>query len=266
MFKKLLNFKSRKIIQYFLIVCILLIQLLIAGFFYNEFINRKNLTFIEKQLNEVHSLENLTDNSRRELLNAQDDLQKYIMSEDNKYLESYFKSLNKLGENLDSIGNYQYKFPRLKNVLTSQKKDSLEIKKLKVLIDSTYQFSTKSNFKVNNELPKLKKYDLDYNLDKFNVETKTYSDTVKKKGLFGRLGDAISGKENVRKESTVITLKQGKKTDISAIKKEMDSIINQVDNHYSGEIKKIKVNVTKNQNNNGKFYKIFSNLLDTSFI
>ncbi|MDQ0595374.1 signal transduction histidine kinase [Chryseobacterium ginsenosidimutans] len=261
MLKRSLNFKSRKIIHYSLIICILLIQLLIAGFFYNEFVNSKNLAFIENQLKEVHSLENLTDNSRKELLNAQDDLQKYVISEDNKYLESYFNSLNKLGENLDSISHYENKYPRLKNILASQKKDSLEIKNLKVLIDSTYQFSTKSNFKINNELPKLQKYDLDYNLDKFNVETKTYSDTVKKKGLFGRLGDAISGKENVRKESTVITLKQGKKTDISAIKKELDSIINLVDNHYFGEIKKIQVNVTKNQNNNGKFYKIFSNLL-----
>jgi signal transduction histidine kinase len=266
MLKKLLNFRSRKIVHYSLIICILLIQLLIAVFFYNEFINRKNLTFIENQLKEVHSLENLTDNSRKELVNAQNNLQEYVMSEDDKYLESYFKSLNKLGENLDSISHYENKYPRLKSILKAQKKDSLEVKKLKVLIDSTYQFSMKSNFKANNsEMPKFKKYNLDYNLDKFNVESKTYSDTVKKKGLFGRLGDAISGKQNVRKDSTVITMKQGRKKDVSALKKEVDSIINLVDNHYSGEIKKIQVNVTrnvtKNENNNHKFYTIFGHLL-----
>lgn len=261
MSKKLLNFKARKIIHYSLLVCILLIQLLIAGFFYNEFISKKNLTFFENQLKEVHTLENLTDNSRGELLNAQSFLQKYMVSNDNTYLDSYFTSLNKLGENLDSIGHYENKYPKLKNVLTSKKKDSMEIKKLKSLIDSTYEYSTKSNFKVENSLPKLEKYSVNYDFDKFKVETKTISDTVKKKGLFGRLGDAISGKENVRKESTIITVKQGKEPNPANIKAEFDSIFNEVNNHYKGEIKKIQVNVVRNQNNSGNFYKIFNNLL-----
>lgn len=261
MAKKLLNFKARKIIHYSLLVCILLIQLLIAGFFYNEFISKKNLTFFENQLKEVHTLENLTDNSRGELLNAQSFLQKYMVSNDNTYLNSYFTSLNKLGKNLDSIGHYENKYPKLKNVLTSKKKDSMEIKKLKSLIDSTYEYSTKSNFKVENSLPKLEKYSVNYDFDKFKVETKTISDTVKKKGLFGRLGDAISGKENVRKESTIITVKQGKESNPANIKAEFDSIFNEVNNHYKGEIKKIQVNVVRNQNNSGNFYKIFNNLL-----
>lgn len=260
---KLSNFKFRKIVHYSLIVCILLIQITIAAFFYNEFITKKNLTFIENQLKEIHSLENLTDNSKSELSNAQGFLQSYVVTENEKHLKSYFESLNKLGQNLDSISLYENKYPRLKNILTSQKNDSLEIKKLKVLIDSSYQFTTNSNFKAHTDLPPLKKFDLGNSLDKFdfNVETKTFADTVKKKGLFGRLGDAISGKENVRKESTVITVNKGKVPDASALKAELDSIIKSVDNHYSKEVKKIQVNVTEKQNDNGKVYKMFSNLL-----
>ncbi|KQT25927.1 histidine kinase [Chryseobacterium sp. Leaf405] len=260
---KLSNFKLRKIVHYSLILCILLIQITIAAFFYNEFITKKNLTFIENQLKEIHSLENLTDNSKNELSNAQGFLQKYVVSENDQYLKSYFQSLNKLGENLDSISLYESKYPRLKNILTTKKNDSLEIKKLKVLIDSTYQFSTTSNLQAKNDLPQLKKYNLGNSLDKFdfNVETKTFADTVKKKGLFGRLGDAISGKENVRKESTVITVNKGKAPDAAMLKAELDSIINSVDNHYSKEIKKIQINVVEKQNNNGKVYKMFSNLL-----
>jgi signal transduction histidine kinase len=239
--------------------------MLIAVFFYNEFTGKKNLAFIEGQLKELHSLEDLTDNSQKELLSAQDYFQKYVTTEDNKFLESYFGSLNKLGENLDSMGHYQNKYPRLKNILESHKTDPLEVKKLKVLIDSTYQFSTNSNFKGNNELPELKKYSLDYDFNKFNVESKTFSDTIKKKGLFGRLGDAISGKQNVRKDSTVITVKQGTVPNAKNIKREFDSLFSLVNNHYSGQIKKIQVNVTKNvtnnENNNRKFYTIFGHLL-----
>ncbi|WP_374461899.1 ATP-binding protein [Chryseobacterium taeanense] len=260
MFEKL-NFRSRKIVHYSLIVCILLIQILIAAFFYNEFITKKNLAFIENQLKELHSLEILTDSSRNELLNAQVDFQKYIVSEDENYLKSYFESLHKLDKNLDSIGEYGNKYPRLKNALISEKNSPTEVKKLKSLIDSTYEYSSKTNFSTKKDFPKVTKYDPDYNFDKFNIETKTYSDTVKKKGFFGRLGDAISGKENVRKESTVITVKQGKTPNATNIKAEFDSIIHLVNNHYTGQIRKIQMNVTKKENNNATFYKIFGNLL-----
>ncbi len=260
---KALNFRFRKIVHYSLIFCILLIQLIIAGFFYNEFINRKNLAFIENQLKEVNSLEKLTDNSRKELLNAQNSLQQYLVNADKKYLDSYFASLDKLGANLDNINSYEAKFPKLKNILSFQKKDSLGSKNLKLLVDSTYQYSTQSNFKAPTPLPSLKKYESNYNLDKydFHVETKTIADTVKKKGLFGRLGDAISGKENVRKESTIITVKQGKIPEATAIKADVDSVMNLVQNYYTGEIKKMQVQVIGKQNNNNKFYTIFNKLL-----
>jgi signal transduction histidine kinase len=256
-----LSFRLRKIVHYFLIICILLIQLIIAGYFYNEFVSRKNLTFIENQLKEIHNLENLTDNSRRELLVSQDHFQKYLMTDDKKYLESYFQSVNQLTKNFDTINTYKFKNPRLKNIITPKKRDTSEFKKLKLLVDSTYEFSTKSNFKIREQLPKMKKFDVHFDTGKFDIKTQTLSDSVVKKGLFGRLGDAISGKENVRKESTVITVNNGKAPDATKIKTELDSLINSINNHYSKEIQKIQLNITKNKSSEGKFYKIFNNLL-----
>lgn len=254
------NFRYRKIVHYFLILCILFIQIILAGFFYNEFMNKKNLAFIEKQLNEINSLENLTNDSRKELLISQDHFQKYLITNDKKHLDLYFASVNKLTKNLDSINSYQN--PRLESIVLPQKKDSSEFKKLEMLADSTYQFSTKSSFKIREDLPKLKKYDFNnFNFEKFDIQTKTISDTVKKKGLFGRLGDAISGKVDVQKESTVITVKNGAVTNAEKIKSEMDSIVKTINNHYSKEVQKIQVNVTKNSNHSGRFYKVFNNLL-----
>lgn len=258
---KLMNFKLRKFVHYSLILCILLIQVTIAGFFYNEFINDKNLTFIENQLKEVQLLEKLTDNSRNELLNAQKHLQDFFESEDDRYLKSYFNSVNKLGENLDRINHFTDRNPKLKNILILKKKDSLGTENLKLLIDSTYQFSTGSNFKIREELPKIKKYDFNYRLEKPVIQTQTYTDTIEKKGLFGRLRDAISGKVNVKKDSTVVTVKQGDALDIDKIQNDLDSIVSQVNNHYFREIKKTQLNITQNQDNNGRFYKVFSNLL-----
>lgn len=251
----------RKIVHYFLIICILLIQLIIAGFFYNEFTNRKNIKFIENQLKDVHSLENLTDDSRKELITSQDYFQKYLITDDKTFLESYFQSVNRLSKNLDSINRYKDRNPGLKNALSARKKDTAELKKLKLLVDSSFQFSTKSTFKMRDELPKFRKMDFDYNFEKFDIQQQTYADTIQKKGLFGRLGDAIAGKVNVQKESTVITLKNGKTTDPAKMKTELDSLMRSMNNHYSKEVQKIQVNIITNKNNNGKFYKTFNNML-----
>ncbi len=120
---KFLNFKLRKIVHYSLILCILLIQGIIA-IFYNEFVNEKKLKFIKTQLEESRALGGLTDNSRKDFMDAQDHLQKYMINQDNKELDLYFQSLRKLKNNFDKIGEYEKASPRLKNTLAKQKIDT----------------------------------------------------------------------------------------------------------------------------------------------
>ena len=262
---KSLPFKWRKIVHYSLVICILLIQITIAGFFYNEFISRKNITFIDKQLKEVQSLENLTDDSRKELINAQDFFQKYAVSKDDQYLKAYFSSVDRLTRNLDSINNFKFQNPNLKSFSIARKKDSLKIENLKLLVDSTQEFSKNSDLKTTVQLPQLKKFDTDFNFEKFDVQTKTISDSVPKKGIFGRLKDAFAGKENVRKDSTIVTIKSGKAAKSTKIKTELDSIITSANNHYLKEVQKIRVSVTKykdkDKDNSGDFYHTFNSLL-----
>lgn len=259
------RFKLRKIVHYSLILCILLIQLIIAGFFYNEFKNRKNVAFIEDQLKDVHDLEHLTDKSRKELLTAQGYFQKYVVSNDDKYLDSYFQSVNLLTKNLDSINDLKDKNPRLKKIITLQKTDSAEIKNFKILTDSSFQVSAKSDLKLRDiAIPQFKKYEFKYDFDKFDIKTETQSDTLKKKGLFGRLSDAISGKENVRKESTIITVEKTRQNGLAKMKRELDSIFKNMNTYYSTEIQKVRVNVVKNKDvstNRNKLFESFNSLM-----
>lgn len=268
---KLFDSKIRKTVHYSLILCILLIQIAIAGFIYTEFNNRKNLSFIQNQLKEVQSLEHLTDNSRKELFSSQDYFQKYLSTSDEKYLDSYFISVSKLSKSLDSINGFQFKNPELRKILTVQKKDSTGLKQIKYLIDSTQQFTQNANQSKPKQLPKIEKYHFDYNLDQYDVKTETYKDTIQKKGLFGRLKDAITGTENVRKDSTVVTMKQNKARDASKIKSDLDSLINSIDQYYTTQIKKVQVTIHNNQkqdnlnnlnqNNTDKFQKASISLL-----
>ncbi|PWN66188.1 sensor histidine kinase [Chryseobacterium oncorhynchi] len=256
---KFLNFKLRKVVHYSLIICILLIQVIIAIFFYNEFVNEKKLNFIKNQLEESRALGGLTDNSRKDFMDAQDHLQKYMVSQDDKDLQAYFQSLRKLKSNFDKIGEYENTSPRLKNTLAQKKIDTLKVTKLKTLIDSVYQSSLKPPAKIQDKQYEPEKYK--NNFENFNVQTRTYADTIKKKGFMGRLKDAITGKVNVQKESTVVTLTNNKTIDLSNVKSEMNNALKSMDKHYAAEVKKAQLFAIQNQRENMQFYNNFNKLL-----
>ncbi|WP_228434561.1 sensor histidine kinase [Chryseobacterium indologenes] len=249
----------RKIVHYSLILCILLIQGIIAIFFYNEFVNEKKLKFIKTQLEESRALGGLTDNSRKDFMDAQDHLQKYMINQDNKELNLYFQSLRKLKNNFDKIGEYEKASPRLKNTLAKQKIDTLKVTRLKSLMDSVYKTSLKPPVKMDEKPYEPEKYK--NNFENLNIQTRTYADTIKKKGFMGRLKDAITGKVNVQKESTVVTLTNNKTVDLSNLKSEVSNVMKSMDKHYAAEVKKVQLYAARNQRNNIQFYSNFSKLL-----
>lgn len=256
---KFLNFKLRKVVHYSLIICILLIQVIIAIFFYNEFVNGKKLQFIKNQLEDSRALGGLTDNSRKDFLAAQEHFQNYMATQDDKDLQLYFQSLKKLKLNFDKISEYENTSPRLKKNLAQHKKDTLKATQLKTLIDSVYQTSLNPPAKIGDKKYEPEKYKNDF--EDFNIQTRTYADTIKKKGFFGRLKDAVTGKVDVQKESTVITLTNNKTIDISQVKSKMDNTIKSMDKHYAAEVKKVQQYAVQNQKDNLRFYSTFSKLL-----
>ncbi|MCW3162758.1 sensor histidine kinase [Chryseobacterium oryctis] len=266
MINKFINFKLRKLVHYSLILCILLIQVIIAVFFYNEFVNEKKLKFIKDRLEESRALGDLTNTSRKDFIDAQNYFQKYMTSQDENDLKLYFESLGKLKGNFDKIDEYENTNIDLKNNLKSQRKDTIKVIKLKTLIDSAYQVSKNPPVKVQEKPYELKTFK--NNFENFEIETHTYSDTIKKKGLMGRLKDAISGNVDVKKESTVITLKNKKAVDIADVKSKMDSMVNSMNStvksmnkYYTTEISKIHLSAAKNQKDNLHFYSNFGKLL-----
>ncbi len=256
---KFLNFKLRKLVHYSLILCILLIQVIIAIFFYNEFVNGKKLKFIKDQLEESRALGGLTDNSRKDFLDAQEHLQKYMATQDNKELQLYFQSLRKLKINFDKIGAYENTSPRLKKTLALHRQDTIKTAKLKTLIDSVYQNSLNPPSNIEDKQYVPAKYKNDF--EDFKIQTRTYADTIKKKGFFGRLKDAVTGKVDVQKESTVITMTNNKTLDLSEVKSKMDNTLKSMDKHYAAEVKKVQLLAARNQKSSLQFYSNFSKLL-----
>lgn len=272
--RKKFNFlksRYRKIIHFSLILCLIFIQVLIAGYFYNEFASREKLESIEKKLSSLNTLEQLAEDSKNHLLGAQNHLQNYVLTKDKTELEDYFASLNGIAENLNLLENKKGNLKVDANLRDiGMENPAAHYKKL---LDSTFtvQIDQKPPVAASQkiEFPQLHKFDApDLNFESYDVETKVFTDTVKKKkNLFGRIGDAIKGKEITKKDSTVVIMKPGAKPNSEKLKLRFDSVVNALDKHYSREITKIERTVVKQQpveKDNSGFYKVFGSLIDYS--
>ncbi|WP_251040576.1 HAMP domain-containing sensor histidine kinase [Chryseobacterium sp. ISL-6] len=181
------------------------------------------------------------------------------MSQNPGDLQLYFQSLRKLENNFDKISKYEKTSQKLKNSLAQQKKDTLKVTKLKTLLDSVYQSSLNTSAKIKNKEYEPEKYK--NNFDNLNIQTHTYTDTIKKKGFIGRIKDAVTGNVNVQKESTVVTLTNNKRVALSKVKSEMNNAMKSMDKHYAAEVKKVQLYAAQKQQENMQFYTNFSKLL-----
>lgn len=251
--------KYRQFIHYSLIACALCIQITICIFIYNEYFNEKKLEVIENQIQETYVLKNLMENSRKNLLTAQDNLQKYVVKNEPRFLEVYFQSLRTLNKNLDSIGAYKNINPSLKTFIDSRKSELSKLPDLQMSINSVYQefkkpSPQKTPFKITDfevkSVPKTAQTKVEYRLD-----------SVQKKNLLSRLKSAVKNDVDVQRELTIISTKYGDSVNTDQIKKDLDSIIKAVNSHYGNEIKKYESGISASQRKNNNLYQIYDQLI-----
>lgn len=252
--------KYRQPIHYLLIASIILIQMIILIFFYNEYFNEKKLTSIENQIKETRVLKTLTNDSRKELVSAQNNLQKFVTNQDKKFLEAYFQSLRKLSGNIDSINTYGNADSTFKNPIDTKDEIS-KLKDFENLIESTYKASQKPIDK--KELPKIEKIEIkERPAELVDVEVYYVTDsTTKKKKFFPRIADAIQGNVDVKRDTAIIITKYNNSVDTTKVKSDFDSTVNVINNHYQKEIKKYETHITSEDSKNRNLYQNYDNLI-----
>ena len=248
--------KYRQPIHYLLIACIILIQIVILVFFYNEYFNEKKLDSIANQIQETRVLKTLTDDSRNELINAQNNLQKFITNQNKEALENYFQSLRKLSGNIDSINSFANTDAAFKNSI-----DSAKLKDFENLIEATYEASQKPIDK--KEPPKIEKIEIkDRPAELVDVEIYYIPDsTTEKKNFFPRLKDAIQGNVDVKRDTAIIVTKYNNSVDTAQVKSDFDSTINVINDYYLKEIKKYENHISSVDSKNLSLYQTYDNLI-----
>ncbi len=255
----LLKFKYRQLIHYALITCAVCIQAIICIFIYNEYFNGKKLEDIRRQIQQTEVLKKLMQDSRKNLLDAQDELQRYVYGNDQEHLEAYFLSLRRLNSNLDSITSYKNINPGLRTFIDSRKDELAKLPDLQKSINSVYsEFKKpapqKKEFKIKDfkvkSYPKIYDTQIEYKLD-----------SVEKKSFLSRLKSAVKNDVEIQRELMVISTRYGDSVNTKQLKKDIDSIINAVSSHYVGEMKKYESGINASKAKNDKLYQIYDQLI-----
>lgn len=233
---KLLNFKYRKTVHYTLLICIVLLQMLLVIFFYNEIVNERKLEEIEQKIDKSKQLKEYLATTQNDLIVAQQEFQSLIARNQDSLLHKYKYALNELNESFATLNDSSFAFPEFKNYTVS---DTLNIDKeeFKSIIDSIVaEKATLKEFNV--EDLDIKSYNYKDVLNSIDVQSTVEVDSVKKKGFFSRIGAAMKGDVEVQKEkiNVVVTMKFGKKVTSGSIEEQIATAFENTNKYYSQKV------------------------------
>lgn len=237
-----------------MIIIIIVLQCLVLYFWYIENENDNKLRELSANVAIANDGALYSTKSYSKLNKSQAFLQDYIKSKNKKSLLKYYESLDELNVYLDSLDV----------VLEKTEKSKDEINYLKQNLDSvlsskTFMISKKDESTFN-------KFNYEGILNSVIVDSIVTKDSVARKGLFSRLGDAIFNKKNIQKEKLkiIISYKYQNKLRTGEIKDEIENILKASDKFYSDKMKKLEDSYYISDKNNLKLYKLNTKLFESS--
>ena len=263
-------FNYRKFIHYALIVSIVVLLCALLVLLYNEMYNEPKLEKFESELYISEQAKHFSNLTESDYITAQQHLQSYIQTKNPEYIDKYNSALLSLNENFKRLVKtteqsnlFTLYLERVNADISSIKKISTKIDSLQTLKPLVLPVSKENTFKVNT-------FKFDQLIDSVNVETTVSVDSIKRKGLFSRLGDAISGKVDVQKETSnvKVTLRKGDKVFTGDIEEQLAYIIKSANDYYQNEFEKYKKNHKNQQisaaSQESQFYNSNKELLEYS--
>lgn len=264
---KNLNFKYRKIIHFSLISSIVLFQVLILIIFYNEIFNESKLDSIADEIKTNQKIVEVLNTTKQNYSIAQENFQNFLSTHNTPQLTKFNSNVNTLSENLDTLSYYSEKNQNWKQFQqTNNPETATEQLTIKTKLDSILKKQLPPNVTFNIDNFKLKPFNYKDVLNSIQVESSKEVDTVKKKGFFGRLGNALSGKVDVQKEkvNVLVSMKFGKKVTTGDVATQLATAFKNTNQYYATEFAKIKGTLLNYQKKEASFAALNLQLLNYS--
>lgn len=243
-------------------------QLLLLTMLYNEIFNEAKLKEFQADLNVSEEAKYFSDLTKNDYIAAQYNLHNYIQTKDEQYLINYNASLKSLNNNIQSLANASEDSELFTFYLNRKNRSELSVKNINSIIDSLRSIEIIPNLQTEEDLLKLKNFNYDMILDSVSIESSTEVDSLEQKGLFHRLGDAITGKVNVQKEkeNIVLTIKQGKNIKSGTIEEQLAHILKNTNEYYQKEFTGYKERLEGLKRKDNSFFNQNQELLNHSFL
>lgn len=239
---KKLKFEHRKIIHYTLLTSVILLQIIAVFIWYNETKNETKLSNALDEISSANKIINYTNLANISLIESQENFNNYLKNKDQISFQKYASSLNNISNSLDSLRILTDANLNYKKIFFKKAQTEASLLVLKSSIDSIINKQINKNNENATDLFNLTRFETQKILD--NVKTDSYIkvDTVLKKGLLGRIGDALAGRLNVQKEqiNVVVTMKYKDGVVSGSIEDQLKNAFNKSNAYYQNEFAKLK--------------------------
>ncbi|MFW0739413.1 sensor histidine kinase [Flavobacterium sp. T12S277] len=257
-----LKFEQRKIVHYSLLLCVIFLQIIVAILWYKDAETYKSFDDVSCT-REISRLVNKLSNS---FITSQGEFNNYIKSKNGDSLKKYFQSLNEMNLVIDSLSSSMEYNEKFKKLAGEKHKIEENVFVLKYIIQSILEKRTNSNLNDISDHLNLKKIKFRSILDDIEINSGIQKDSVPRKGLFSRLGNAILGKQDIQKEwsNVIVTIRYKDEVISGSIEEQLVDIVKKTNKYYENELFKLKQSFLNLRNQDLKLMELNGELLSLS--
>jgi len=194
------SYKKRKRTHLILFVVLLIIQLLLFYFWRANYNSQKEITTAFENLNKPNKALFYSNEANKYYFEAQSNFEDYLNNNSASSFLNYQKGIQKMTIYLDSLYLLNNKKADFKEIISSKKKTEGDVVTLKKQLDSLIILGHKTAKLISKNSLQFKNSDATNVLKSVRLDTVRTVEKVKKKGVFGRLSDAIANKKESEKE------------------------------------------------------------------
>lgn len=237
-----MNSKDRKTIHLVLFLSIIALQVVAFKFWYSEMNVQNDLYQSIDKIAKPNQALTLSNQATKSYFEADNAFATYLNTTTAADFKKYQLSLQKMTTDLQQLSALTTTDAVFKDIIDKKVGAETKLSVLKAELDQIINTNFNAVKKLQDIDFKVKAYDYEKVLSSITYDTTKTATVTKKKGLFGRIGNALSGKNQVDKEEvkSVIKMVFNNQEKSGSFEEQLSNIFRVTENHYKTEINKLK--------------------------
>lgn len=231
------SFRQRKRIHLALFIFVVLIQILVSVLWYRQ--NKDEKLLAESfDSSKKHNLAFVyTNEATKNYFDAENYFTEYLYSYNQNTLGQYRNSLDQMTIYLDSLNRLINEDKHFYQAVSLKKEKGKEIIVLRKEIDDLLKMGTAPQHEQSGQEFSMSPYNFEKTLQSISYDSIRVSNKLIKKGLLTRIGEAIVGKYNIKKEELQVYIKMqyGDAKKSGTVEDQMSNIFQMTSKHYEKE-------------------------------